>query len=194
MRRPPTTRWSGGGLLALLGCLALVVALTVATPDPAKDYRRRWDDVGVGHWGQLENATVQVTRVRLTRSVVQEYGDPLVSDVTFVVVDVEARVTKAHVFFSAVTLLTRDGHQYTSRGDTTSTALTVTDPGFTRVATEVFEVPDDRVAGSVLQVDHDKAAFDVYSEAVRVDLGLEEDGPPLPGPLAITRSTVTVTA
>ncbi|WP_375425202.1 hypothetical protein [uncultured Friedmanniella sp.] len=187
------SRWSRPGLLALVGCLVLVVALTVATPDPAMDYRRRWDDVGVGEWGRLENATVRVTSVRLTGSVVKSYGDPLVSDATFVVVAVEARVTRAHVFFSDVTLSTRDGRQYEARQDTISSELSATDPGFTRVATEVFEVPDDRVAGAVLQVDHDAAAFDVYSRAVRVDLGLGPDTPRLPGPLKVTDATVRVT-
>lgn len=187
------TRWSGGGLLVLFGCLALVVALAVATPDPATDYRRRWDDVDVGDWGQLQNASLRVSSVRLTRSVVKEYGDPLVSDDTFVVVDAEARVVQARVFFTDVTLLTPDGRQHESRQDTISSGLTVTQPGFTRLATEVFEVPDARVAGSVLQVDHDKAAFDVSSEAVRVDLGLDNDTAVRPGSLAVTDSKGAVT-
>jgi hypothetical protein len=192
--RPPATAWSRAGLLALLGCLALVVAITVATPDPAEDYRRRWDEVGIGDWGRIENATIRVTQVRLSRSLTEKYGDPLVSDVTFVVVDVEARVTRAHVFFSAVTLLTPDGRQYEPLQDTIGAGLAATDPGFTRRATEVFEVPDARVRGSVLQVDPDKAAFDVYSRAVHVDLDLDLATPRLPGPVKVTDSTVRATA
>lgn len=186
-------RWAGPGLLALLACLALVVALTVATPDPATDYRRRFDDVGVGDWGQLQHAAVRVTSVRLTRSVAKAYGDPLVSDATFVVVDLQARVTQAQVYFTAVTLTTRDGRAYTPRQDTSGAGLTATQPGFTRTATEVFEVPDTRVPGAQLQVDPDAAAFDVYAEAVRVDLGLRADTPRQPGAVTVTDTTIGVT-
>jgi hypothetical protein len=192
--RSATGLWSRSGLLALLGSLALVVAVTVATPDPAQDYRRRWDDVAVGSWGELENASVRATSVRLTRSLTTEYGTGLTSEATFVVVTLEGRVRRQRVLFSGVTLHTRDDRRYEPRDDYLTAGLGSTDPGFTRAGTAVFEVPDDRLQGAVLEVDRDAAAFDVYASAVRVDLELDRRSPREPGPLLIpSSSTVTVT-
>jgi len=181
------------GGLGLLGCLALVVAVAVATPDPATDVRRRWDDVGVGQWGRLQDASVRATSVRLTRAVSRSYGDPLTSEATFVVVTLEAQVRTRQVRFDEVVLRTRDDREYEPRPDFTSAGLSGTQPGFTRNGTEVFEVPTDRLPGAVLEVDRDAAAFDVYAQAVRVDLALDEGTPVEPGPLRAEDSTLAVT-
>ena len=55
-----------------------------------------------------------------------------------------------------------------------------------------FEVPDSRGEGSTLLVDPDGAAFDVYSRAIRVDLGLGAGGP-APGTERVADSVVEVT-
>ena len=196
MRSPSTTgsRWSRSGLLALLACLALVVAITAQTPDPSTDYRRRWADVGIGSWGEVENASVRVTSVRLTRSAVQStYSDPLRTEVTFVVVTVEARVRQHQVYFDNLTLHTADDRDYEPRPDFIAAELAATPPGFTRAGTEVFEVPTARVPSAQLWFDADGAAFDVYALAVRVDLALDATTPVEPGPLQIEETTVRAT-
>ncbi len=186
-------RAAGRGIGVLLVCLALVVLITTVTPDPATDVRRRWDDVSLGDWGEMDRASVRATEVRLTRSVVDERTDVLASEVTFVMVDVEARVRRQRMLFTGVSLRTADGHDYSPRTEFLSEGLGLTDPGFTRLATVVFEVPDDRVARARLVIDRDGAAFDVYAAAIRVDLGLTARTPVEPGPLPIIDALVQVT-
>lgn len=161
------------GLLSLLACLAVVVAITVTAPDPAEDARRAWDDVAVGGWGHLDHVDVRVDRVQRTRVATTPYDRSVDSEATLVVVDYRAVVTGESMSFSEVFLQTRDGHEYEPRPEFPGS--TPTQPGFTRRDTLVFEVPDARVAGARLVVDQDAAAFDVYGRAVRVDLGLSRE-------------------
>lgn len=186
-----TRRTSAGGGVVLSVCLVLVVLITALAPDPATDVRRRWDDVGIRQWGEMDRAEARATRVQLTRSTVNSYDRKLTSEVTFVIVDYEVRVIRERVSFTAVTLLTPDGRQYEPR--TEFPGLNPTQPGFTRRGSLVFEVPDDRVAGSRLVIDRDKAGFDVYSAGIRIDLGLRRDAVVLGGPVPVVESVVEVT-
>jgi hypothetical protein len=180
-------------LLALLVCLGLVVLITVSAPDPAQDARRRWDDVGVGTWGEMDRARIRVSGVRLTHLVTDNYDQPFRSAATLVNVDVTAEVRGEQMRFSNVRLHTRDDHDYSPRGEFISSGLALTQPGFTRHGTLVFEVPANRAAGAQMMVDTDGAAFDVYSSAVRVDLELTDRSAVQPGPIPVPLSTLEVT-
>ncbi|MET1007660.1 MAG: hypothetical protein ABWX96_19075 [Propionibacteriaceae bacterium] len=187
------TRSRSTGLVSLLICLALVVLITVLAPDPAAQARRRFDDVTIGQSGELRNAVVRATGVRLTRSVAKQYEGTFDSAATLVLVDVEADVRREQVYFSTVRLHTTDDHDYLPRSEFISQGLALTQPGFTRRGTLVFEVPPDRTVGARLIIDRDAAAFDVLAVAVRVDLGLTSTTPVLPGPLAVANSVLEVT-
>lgn len=178
------------GVVTLVVCLVVVAVVSVTAPDPATDARRAWDDVGVGTWGQMDDATLRVDRVRTTRSAVTASDRTLDSAATFVLVDYTTAVTGSKVLFSEVALGTRDDHAYEPRLEFGGTSPL--QPGFTRKGTLVFEVPDGRVQGSTLLVDPDGAAFDVYSRAIRVDLGLGAGGP-APGTERVADSVVEVT-
>lgn len=177
------TRRDRAGWATLLVCLLVVVLVSATAPDPATDVRREFDDVVVGEAGRVDHAEVLVERVRRSRAVTTAYERRLDSTATFVLVDVRAAVTEESVAFRGVRLETRDGYRYEARPE--FPALTTIQPGFTRVGTLVFEVPDERVAGARLVVESDQGAYDVYSRAVRVDLALRTDDPPDPGPLAV---------
>lgn len=179
-----------GPLLTLVACLLIVAVVTVTGPDPATDVRRAWDDVTVGTWGEVEHASVRVDRVQTTRTATTPSDRDLDSDVTFVVVDYTASVTERTVRFSDVVLRTRDDHDYEPRPE--FGVLSALQPGFTRRGTLVFEVPDARVEMVILVVDADDAAFDVYSRAIRVDLGLGPERPFSPS-VAVAESVVAVT-
>jgi len=179
----------GGWVLAL--CLVLVALITLVTPDPATDVRRRWNDVGVGQWDQGDEASVRVTRVRLTRSVVDENDRRLDSEATFVVLDFEVGVRQEQRTFTQITLHTRDDRAYEPRSEVAG--IDPTAPGFSRRGSMVFEVPDDRVAGAELWVERDGQAFDVFAPAVRVDLGFQREPAVELGPVAVAQSVVQVT-
>lgn len=179
------------GGIVLVVCLVLVAVITTVTPDSATDVRRRWDDVSVGQWGQTDQVSARVTRVQLTRSAATSYERVVSSEVTLVVVDYEASVRRELVYFSEVTLHTADDRDYEPRNE--FGGMAPTQPGFTRRGSLVFEVPDARVAGSELRFDRDGAAFDVYSTAIRVDLGLSGPATPEPGPVPVANAVTEVT-
>ena len=181
------------GLLGLLGCLVLALVLAAVTPDPATTLRRRWSGAEVGEWAQTPGVGVRVGSVTVTRSAGREYGDPFVSRQALVVLNVDAQVRERVAQLSQVSLRTRDGHGYDPRPEFASAALGQTQPGFTRHATLVFEVPPDRLAGSTLEVDADGASVDGYARALRVDLGLHDPVPIGVAVAAVSPSTVTTT-
>lgn len=185
------SRRDRAGWATLLVCLLVVVLVSATAPDPATDVRRARADVAIGEAGQVDHAEVVVERVRRARAVTTAYERRLDSAATFVLVDVRAAVTGESVAFRGVRLETRDGHRYAARPELP--ALTTTQPGFTRVGTLVFEVPDARVAGARLVVESDQGAYDVYSRAVRVDLALRADDPPEPGPVPVPEPALEVT-
>lgn len=188
-------RWSerSRGLLGLLACLVLAVVITVAVPDPATDIRRRFADAPVGDFASTAFVRARVTQVEVTRSVQGDYGDPWVSDQTLVVASVEAQVRQRVTQFSEVVLRTRDGHDYEPRTEFISAALGQTQPGFTRHAVLVFELPPDRVPGAELVIDADGASFDFYAAAIRIDLGLQDPVTASAGPLTVLPSSVSTT-
>lgn len=171
---PPRSR-DRAGLLTLVVFLVVVALVSVTAPDPSTDARRSFDDVGVGAWGRMDRASVRVDGVGRTRTAVTASDRALDSAVTFVVVDYTASVVSETMRFTEVVLRTRDGQDYEPRSE--FELIGSLQPGFTRRGSLVFEVPDDRVPGAVLVVDVDGAAFDVYSRAIRVDLGLTAGGP-----------------
>lgn len=190
-----TWRWSerSRGVFGLLACLVLATVIAVAVPDPATDVRRRFADAPVGEFATTAVVRARVTQVVLTPSVQGDYGDPWVSDQTLVVTSVEAQVRQRVTQFSRVVLRTSDGHDYKPRTEFISAALGQTQPGFTRHATLVFELPPDRVPGAELVIDADGAAFDFYAAAIRVDLGLRDPVTVAPGPVTLPPSVVTTT-
>ncbi len=152
------------GVLGLVGCLVLALIIAAVAPDPATDLRRRWSDADVGAWAQTPDVRARVTAVAVVRSADRGYGDPLASTQALVVTDVDASVRRQVVLFSHVYLLTADGHEYEARPEFVSAGLGLTQPGFTRHATLVFEVPPDRLAGAALVLDADAASVDGYAE------------------------------
>ncbi len=176
-------RWRGP--LGLLTCLALALVLAALTPDPAQDLRRHWVTADPGTWASTPAFAARVVSVRASGAVAGEYGDPFVSRQALVVVGVQAQVREQVVQFSQVSLHTRDGHDYEPRGEFSTAGLGETQPGFTRNATVVFEVPPDRLAGATLVIDSDAAAVDRYADAIRIDLGLAD-------PVAIGAETLKV--
>lgn len=182
------------GLLGLLGCLALAVLIAVVVPNPTTDVRRRYADAKVGELAATAVVAARVTQVRLARAAqAGESEDAWVSNQALVVVSVEASVRRQVTQFSKVSLRTRTGQDYEPRDEFIVAGLGETQPGFTRLGTLVFEVPPDRVPGAELVIDADGASFDVYAEAVRIDLGLKAPVTLEPGPVPVPESTVRVT-
>ncbi len=190
-----TRRWSerSRGVLGLLACLVLAAVITVAVPDPATDVRRRFADAPVGEFATTAMVRARVTQVEVTRSAQGDYGDPWVSDQALVVTSVEAQVRQRVTQFNEVVLRTRDGHDYEPRTEFISGALGQTQPGFTRHAVLVFELPPDRLPGAELVIDADGASFDFYAAAIRIDLGLGDPVAIAPGPVAVPASSVSTT-
>jgi len=179
------------GVLGLLGCLVLALVLAVVVPDPAEDLRRRWSDADVGAWAGTPDVVARVTTVAVVRSADRGYGDPLTTRDALVVATVDAAVRRQVVLFSHVYLVTADGHEYAPRPEFVSAGLGLTQPGFTRRATLVFEVPPDRLDRAALVLDADAASVDAYADAVRVDLGLR--APVRVSPETVTPEPATVT-
>ena len=179
------------GVLGLLGCLVLALTIAAVTPDPASDLRRRWSDAGVGGWAQTPDVRARVSSVAVVRSADRGYGEPFTSRESLLVAAVDASVRRQVVLFSHVYLLTADGHEYAPRPEFVSAGLGLTQPGFTRHATLVFEVPPDRLAQAALVLDADAASVDAYADAVRVDLGLR--APVRTSPEIVTPPPATVT-
>lgn len=189
--RSAIERWRG--VLGLLVCLGLAVVIAVAAPDPEVDLRRRFVDVEVNEPAQIPLAVARVTRVQVSNAAQRAYGDPWVSDQTLVVVSVEAAARRQVVQFNQVVLRTGADKTYEPRSEFSSAGLAQTQPGFTRTATLVFELPPDQAAGAVLVIDPDAAAFDSYGWAIRVDLGLRRPVVRGPGPVTVTPSALRVT-
>ena len=164
------------GVLGLLACVALAVVIAVVVPDPTTDVRRRYADVQVGELA----ATAEVSAL-------------ITSDLALVVVSVEASARQRVWLFNQVVLRTGDERDYEPRTEFIEAGLAETQPGFTRSATLVFEVPPDRVPGARLVVDPDSASFDAYAAALRIDLGLRAPIDLEPGPVMTPATTVRVT-
>lgn len=179
------------GVLGLLGCLVLALTIAVVTPDPTTDVRRRWADADVGAWAQTPDVRARVTSVAVVRSADRGYGEVFTGQGSLVVASVDASVRRQVVLFSHVYLLTADGREYDPRPEFVSAGLGLTQPGFTRHATLVFEVPADRLADAALVLDADAASVDAYADAVRVDLGLRS--PVRTSPETVTPPPFSVT-
>lgn len=181
------------GWVALVVCVLLALGLTAVTPDPATNVRRDWVDGRVGQSVVEPDLTTTVQQVRLARSASRSYGDPFVSRQRLVLVRLAVDVRHRQRLFSRVTLLTTTGLSYEPRDEFVSQGLSTTQAGFTRTATLVFEVPPEHVPGSRLVIDADGGAFDFYTRATRVDLGLTAATAVDPGAVRVPDSTVRVT-
>ncbi|MBA8794535.1 hypothetical protein FHX74_002154 [Friedmanniella endophytica] len=181
------------GWVALVVCVLLALVLTAVTPDPATNVRRDWVDGRVGQSVVEPDLTTTVQQVRLARSASRSYGDPFVSRQRLVLVRLAVDVRHRQRLFSRVTLLTTTGLSYEPRDEFVSQGLSTTQAGFTRTATMVFEVPPEHVPGSRLVIDADGGAFDFYTRATRVDLGLTAATAIDPGAVRVPDSTVRVT-
>lgn len=181
------------GWVALVVCVLLALVLTAVTPDPATNVRRDWVDGRVGQSVVEPDLTTTVQQVRLARSASRSYGDPFVSRQRLVLVRLAVDVRHRQRLFSRVTLLTTTGLSYEPRDEFVSQGLSTTQAGFTRTATLVFEVPPEHVPGSRLVIDADGGAFDFYTRATRVDLGLTAATAVDPGAVRVPDSTVRVT-
>lgn len=72
-------------------------------------------------------------------------------------------------------LRTRDAHQYDPKPDWVSAAPPITQPGFTAVGMQVYEVPVERLRRATVIIGPDEGEVTTYDAAVRVDLGLSGD-------------------
>ncbi|SEQ39600.1 hypothetical protein [Microlunatus flavus] len=159
-------------VLGLLGCVVLAVAVAVAAPDPSEQLRRRWSDAGPGAWAVTPDRSARVTSVAVVGTVDPGYGDVLASRQALVVAQVDVAVRHRVAQLNHVYLRTADDKEYAPRSELSSAGLAQTQPGFTRHATLVFEVPSDRLPRAELVVDADAASVDGYTDAIRLDLGL----------------------
>ena len=182
-------RWRVG-VLPAVGALALVAALTAATPDLTSP-PRQWVSLAVGETGTLRDVALWVTEVNQA-SAVEVRGEPLTSTAVFVVVGMEADVLVAPASFSRVALETRSGDRYDPRPEWISAEPPQTQPGFTVRGTWVFEVPAARVAGARLLVENEPREFDGYDRGLRIDLALD-DTTPVEGPVRLTDASIRTT-
>jgi len=179
------------GVLGLLGCLVLALVVAVVAPDPAQDLRRRWTDGEVGAWAASPDRVARVGAVSVVRSADPGYGQPFTTGQALVVTEIDVQVLHRRTQLSRVYLSTRDGQQYDPRSEFVAAGPSLTQPGFTRHSTLVFEVPLRRLDGAELVVDADGASVDGYADAIRVDLGLRD--PVRVGPETVTPAESTVT-
>lgn len=179
---------------ALAVCLAVVAAIALVTGDRAESVPVQYEDVAVGEVGVASEFDAQVTGVHLTQQVQRdEYGEPLATDVRFVVVDVSADARTDAVGFQNVWLLTISGDRYAPRPEFSTAQPPLTAPGFTVTGAWVFQVPVDRVAGARLLLGPDVPLFITYDITVRVDLGLTDDTPLATEPVIMEPATTEVT-
>ena len=170
-----------GGLAV---CVLLALALAVSTPDPEQDLRRRWSTAGPQAWAVTPDVSAQVTSVAVVRAVDPGYGEAFESAQALVVTRLDVQARHRVALLSEVYLETADKTRYAPRTEFVSAGLGLTQPGFTRHATLVFEVPPRRLARARLVVDADPASVDGYADAIRVDLGLRD-------PVRVSPETVT---
>ena len=179
------------GVLGLLGCLVLALVVAVVAPEAGQDVRRRWAEGEVGAWVASPDRVARVRAVSVVRSADRGYGELFTTSRALVVAEVDVQVRHRMTQLSKVYLSTRDGQEYDPRPEFIAAGLTQTQPGFTRHATLVFEVPTRRLDGAELVVDADGASVDGYADAIRVDLGLHD--PVRVGPETVTPAESTVT-
>lgn len=152
-------------LLALTVCLVLVAVLTfVGQQDgPGVTYTDR----AVDGWARSPSLEARVTTVVLTRTLIGASGATMSTPARFVVIGVELRV---HGYRQSVpaALHTLDGHTYGARTEGIVPGLPATNPGFTSFGTVVFEVPNERIAGSTLVLGPVREGFvRVFAGALR---------------------------
>lgn len=190
--RAPRTGGRLGGGVALVVCLAVAITLAVLAPGPG-DLRRHVIDVEIGERAVVPEYDVTVTGVTLGTSIADAYGTIRRSEVTYVRVEATTSVYKGPQTLSNVWLATRDGHRYDPRDEFTTAAPPVTQSGFSCRFSLVFELPQQRVPGAVLVFDGPSGTFDVYRDAVRVDLALRGDTAVRTEPLTVRKATDWVT-
>jgi hypothetical protein len=180
-------------VLGLAACVLLAFALAVTTPDPAQDVRRRWSSAGVQAWAATPDVSARVTSVAVVRTADRGYGEAFESAQALVVTGLDVEVRHRVALLSEVYLEAADGTRYAPRSEFASAGLARTQPGFTRHATLVFEVPPRRLARARLVVDAGPASVDAYADAIRVDLGLRDPVGVSPQTVTPEPSTVTTT-
>jgi hypothetical protein len=180
------------GVLGLLGCVVLALVVAVLTPDPA-EHARRWTSADVGTWAAGPDVAARVQEVSVVRTADPGFGQPMTSSQALVVAGVDVQVRHRVAQLDHVYLRSRDGRDYEPREEFDVAGLTETQPGFTRHATLVFEVPPRRLAGAELVVDADSTSVDVYADAIRIDLGLRDPVRISPETATPPGSTVTTT-
>lgn len=167
----------GRGLLPLAVCILVVGLIGLLTPDLDEEVPTDFHDVVVGEQGRAQDFDATATSVRLGRSVVATEYDRTADasrGAVFVVVAIAAEVRQDTTVFNGIELITKDDHHYAPRSELISFTLQATQPGFTGRGTVVFEVPEDRLAGSRLVIGPDKGSFEFYDTSIRVDLALDD--------------------
>jgi hypothetical protein len=163
-------RTDRGGILALIGCLLLVAALSLPLQRWEEDAPVDYVDAGVQVLASARRYDAQVQRVVVTRAVLGSYGDPITTVHRYVVVDLEVRVKQSTQSFDKIRLVTQSGQRYEPRAE--FDRLESCSPGFTAYGQVVFEVPADRLAGATLVLGPETGTYRVYDTALRFDLGL----------------------
>lgn len=182
------------GVLALVCCL-LVVALTGLALPGDLDLRRRHIDIAVGETAATSRyAALTVTEVEVgTRAQADSSRDPITTDHRFVAVSAAVAVAEKSAQLTNIFLVTTDGHRYVPRREMISAGPTLTEPGFTRTFTVLFEVPPERVPGARVLFDGEPSGVEVYREAVRVDPGLTDPKAGVGHDLVLSEPTMEVT-
>lgn len=152
-------------LLSLAACLVLVAVLTFVGKQDGPGIA--YTDRAIDGWARSPSLEVRVTTVVVTRTLIGGSGATMSTPARFVVIGVELRV---HGYRQSVPaqLHTLDGHVYGARSEGIVPGLPATNPGFTGLGTVVFEVPNERVAGSTLVLGPVREGFlRVFAGALR---------------------------
>ena len=91
-----------------------------------------------------------------------------------------------------VELRSTGGHRYNPKPDWVSAAPPITQPGFTTIGTQVYEVPVDRLRGATVIIGPDEGEVTTYDAAIRVELGLSGDETLEEGPMSLPPATTQV--
>lgn len=115
------------------------------------------------------DVTVTVDEVTLAGTVVSSDGyTSLTTEATFVVVEWSLAASGRAWPFGEAILVTEDGLRVHERAGFHDSNVTMTEPGFTRHGTSVFQVPSDDVEGADLVLEFSQGAVTVSEFGLRV--------------------------
>lgn len=168
-------RWMGraGTVAFVAAALALASAVDDAFPGPleavAEPHLVR---VGVGGTASLRLADIRVEKVRLG-TVLTSLGAVLPTDGAWIMVDLTLTPTVEDVGLPHVRVVDVQGRVFGQTRGSTTNSCRVSQPGIPMSCSVAVELPEDALAGAVLQV---APVLDPrYDHLLEVDLGLGAD-------------------